>query len=293
MPKSHHPSDARVADSDSLPRLMATAFSSLPGVEAVAVAGSRATGSKDERSDIDLYVYAATPISLAARRAVAARFASGADVEIGNEFWEPGDEWVEATTGVVVDVMYRTPAWIEDQLERVLVRHEASTGYSTSFWFNVLYSTALADPTGWYRQLQATASQPYPEPLRRAILTKNQPILRRTRSSYVHQIESALDRDDRVSVQHRLTALLASYFDVLFAFNRQPHPGEKRLLAFVRRHSLLAPTNFEQRVHALLAATQTSDLLGHIDALIDDLDSLLVTGGLLPGPRPKESHPAE
>jgi hypothetical protein len=257
------------------------------------MAGSRAAGTQDDRSDIDLYVYAAAPISLEARRAIAARFASDADAEIGNEFWEPGDEWVEAMTGLVVDVMYRTPAWIEDQLERVLVRHEASTGYSTSFWFNVVHSTALEDPTGWYRQLQATASQPYPEPLRRAIVAKNQPILRRTRSSYVHQIESALARDDRVSVQHRLTALLASYFDVLFALNSQPHPGEKRLLAFVRQHGLLAPANFEQRVHALLAATQTSDLLGHIDTLIDDLDALLATEGLLPGPRPKESHPAE
>ena len=46
--------------------------------------------------------------------------------------------------------------------------------------------------------------------LRRAIVAKNWPILRRNQSSYRRQIELAIERDDAVSVHHRVTALVAS-----------------------------------------------------------------------------------
>ncbi|HTE18437.1 MAG TPA: DUF4037 domain-containing protein, partial [Armatimonadota bacterium] len=88
------------------------------------------------------------------------------------------------------------------------------------------------DSNGWYGRLQDGARQPYPEALKQAIIAKNHPILRRTLSSYLHQITRAAARDDVVSVQHRVTALLASYFDILFAVNELPHPGEKRQLRF-------------------------------------------------------------
>lgn len=45
--------------------------------------------------------------------------------------------------------------------------------------------------------------------------------------SYDRQIKKAQERGDIVSVNHRITAFLESYFDVIFALNRQTHPGEK------------------------------------------------------------------
>ncbi len=137
---------------------IAAAFAALPQVIAVAMAGSRATGAADDHSDIDLYVYAEEPLALADRSTIATSFAARA--EVGNDFWEAGDEWIDAQTGRHVDVMYRTPVWIEEQLERVLVRHEASVGYSTCFWHNVLHSTPLFDRSGWYRDLQVAAARP-------------------------------------------------------------------------------------------------------------------------------------
>jgi len=125
---------------------VAAGFGSLGPVTAVAMAGSRVAGNPDDRSDVDLYVYASESLPIADRVAIADQFAHRR--EIGNSFWEPGDEWIDARTGMHVDVMYRTPVWIEEQLNRVLVRHEASTGYSTCLWHNVLHSTPLFDRAG-------------------------------------------------------------------------------------------------------------------------------------------------
>jgi predicted nucleotidyltransferase len=262
---------------------VAAAFANLPEVVAVALAGSGVTGADDEQSDIDLYVYAGAPLAMADRVAIATSFAARA--EVGNDFWEPGDEWIDAQTGRHVDVMYRTPDWIEEQLERVLVRHEASVGYSTCFWHNVLYSTPLFDRSGWCRDLQATAARPYPEPLKRAIIARNHPILRQTLSSYLAQIERAVRWGDSMSIQHRLTALLASYFEVLFAVNELPHPGEKRLIQLAATRCAKIPADMEAQINAVLetaARPSTLALVGQIDALLDSLDDLLANEGLIP-----------
>jgi hypothetical protein len=181
--------------------------------------------------------------------------------------------------------MYRTPVWIEEQLERVLVRHEASVGYSTCFWHNVLHSTPLFDRSGWYRDLQAKAAHPYPRPLQRAIIARNHPILRQSLSSYLAQIERAVRRGDSVSVQHRVAALLASYFDVLFAVNELPHPGEKRLLQFAATRCAKTPPEMEAQINGLLeiaARPATPAVIGHIKVLLDSIDALLVDEDLLP-----------
>ena len=263
--------------------LVAAAFAKFPAVIAVALAGSGVAGTADEQSDLDLYVYAEEPVAMVDRIAIATRFATRR--EVGNDFWEPGDEWIDAQTGRHVDVMYRTPDWIEEQLERVLVRHEASVGYSTCFWHNVLHSTPLFDRSGWYRDLQAAAARPYPKPLRRTIIAKNHPILRQTLSSYLAQIERAVRRGDSGSIQHRVTALLASYFDILFAVNELPHPGEKRLLHLAVTCCAKTPLDMETHINALLetaARPTTPAIAGHIDALLDSFDAFLVGEELLP-----------
>jgi hypothetical protein len=262
---------------------VAAAFANLPNVAAVALAGSGVTGAADEQSDVDLYVYAGAPVAIADRVAIATGFATRS--EVGNDFWEPGDEWIDTQTGRHVDVMYRTPAWIEEQLKRVLVRHEASAGYSTCFWHNVLHSTPLFDRSGWYRNLQATAARPYPQPLRRAIIARNHPILRQTLSSYLAQIERAVRRGDSVSIQHRVTALLASYFDVLFAVNELPHPGEKRLLQFAATRCTMTPLDLEVQINTLLetaARPATPVIVMHVNALLNNLDDLLANEELIP-----------
>ena len=238
----------------------------LPQVVAVALGGSRGAGVQDASSDVDLYVYTLGEVPLEFRREL-----GGAGAEIANRFWEPGDEWVDAASGLHFDIMYRSPSWIEDQLDRVLVRHEASLGYTTCFWYNIIHSRAIVVPRGWYAALQQRARVPYPEDLRRAIVEKNLPVLRRNHSSYRAQIARALERNDLVSRQHRVTALLASVFDIAFALELEPHPGEKRLLDYL-------PKALAELVRRVIEAR--ADLLERIDNLLDAVEERIEAQGL-------------
>ncbi|MBA2276759.1 MAG: DUF4037 domain-containing protein [Chloroflexia bacterium] len=265
-----------------LARAIAGRMATEPAVTAVALGGSIATRAGDERSDIDLYVFGDAPPPVEVRRAIAT--AHDPRPEIGNTAFGPSDEWSDGATGIGVDLIYWSPGWIEDQLGRVLDRHEASVGYSTAFWFTIRHLRPHSDRDGWLGTLLAKAEQPYPEPLRRAIIALNHPLLRAARSSFLHQIDLAIARDDPVSVQHRTAALLASYTDVLFALNRQPHPGEKRVLRQLAARCSRLPSGFETDVLGVLAATAAPverELIGRLNGLVDALDPLLDAEGFV------------
>ena len=118
-----------------------------------------------------------------------------------------------------------------------------------------------------------------------AIIARNHPILRQSLSSYLAQIERAVRRGDSVSIQHRVAALLASYFDVLFAVNELPHPGEKRLLQFAATRCAKTPLDMVIQINALLetaARPATPAVVEQINGLLDSLDAFLVDEDLLP-----------
>lgn len=95
---------------------------------------------------------------------------------------------------------------------------------------------------------------PFPEPLRRAIIAKNHPVLRQVIPSYRHQIAKAIRWQDLVSLNHRVAALLTSYFKGLFALNRLPHPGEKWLLKLAVERCAKLPPRMVAQVEGLLRA---------------------------------------
>ena len=247
---------------------LADAYAKIPNVIAVALGGSRAVETFDGRSDVDLYVYSDGPVPLDARFEIAR--ARSNEAEVGNTYWEPGDEWIETEPVLAVDVMFREREWIEEQLARVIDRHEASVGYSTCIWHNVRTARILFDRKGWLEALQLKACSPYPEPLVRAIVDKNLPILQATQSSYTAQIRAAIERSDWVSVNHRIAAFLASVFDILFALNGHTHPGEKRLLEHAQRlpHR---PANLEAMIGALLENAHRPSALESAEALASEL----------------------
>ena len=260
----------------NLPNKIADQFKNFPQVEAIALGGSHASGALDHHSDIDLYIYSQKIIPVSERGKIIEKLgASKADINL--TYWDTGDEWFDLKTGIEVDVMYWDPAWIEGQLDRVLVKHEASLGYTTCFWRTVQNSKILFDRDGWFAGLQAKCNQPFPHLLKQAIITKNHPVLRTVIPSYYNQIKKALERQDLVSVNHRLAAFFASYFDVLFALNEVLNPGEKKILSFVKAECSDIPNALERHVADIMQSAAVGDtiLLLQLDELIDELDNLL------------------
>ena len=206
---------------------IANQFTHFPYVEAIALGGSQTSDILDEKSDIDLYIYTKEAPPLEKRLEIVNKLgASKADMNL--TFWETGDEWFDLETGIEVDVMFWSPQWIEEQLNRVLIQHQASMGYTTCFWRTVKNSRILFDRDDWFAKLQEKSQRLYPPQLKRAIIAKNHPILRNVIPAYYNQIKKALERNDLISVNHRMAAFFSSYFDILFAINEILHPGEKK-----------------------------------------------------------------
>jgi predicted nucleotidyltransferase len=266
-----------------LAQRLSAEFSGFPQVIAVGLGGSITAGMGEPTSDIDLYVFTRETIPLADRIALAQR--SGAErADMDLQYWDPGDEWFDGESGIEVDLMYWSPDWIQDQVERVLLRHEASMGYTTCFWHTMRQMQVLFDCQGWLAALKQLADRPYPEELRRNIIHKNHPLLHSVIPAYTHQLQKAVRRGDWVSVNHRLAAYLASCFDILFALNRVPHPGEKRLVQHVLNLCPLRPAQMETHLSALLTPREApgESWLAVLDELNQGMDDLLAESGFLP-----------
>jgi hypothetical protein len=279
---------------DDLANAVGREFGRLPMVEAVAIGGSRGAGTTapDPASDLDILVFTRADIPLAARESIVTRTGGASRADLDLRFWGPGDEWLTAEGDVEVDVTYFGTDWIVGQIDRVLLHHEPSLGYSTCFWHTVATCRVLEDPAGWLTALQRRCRVPYPEALRANIVTLNRPVLRDVIPSFAGQLAKVAVRRDLVSVNHRLAGLLASYFDILFAFNRATHPGEKRLLEACRATCARLPEGMAADVDEILESA-TTDLAGlgaRVDRLIDRLEALLdlepwLGGGRVAGPQ--------
>ncbi len=256
-------------------------LSELPQVRAIALGGSAASGRADGLSDFDVYSYVDAPVSSAARDDLVARLGGAAVADMGLDYFGDGDEWRDAGAGTRFDVMYFGLEWMREQVERPLQRFQPTLGYSTAFAYTVSRSQVLYDPNGEFGALQTLTLEPYPEKLRQAVVRYNQPLLRRTISSYTAQLTKAAARDDLVSLNHRLAALLASYFDIIFAANRLLHPGEKRLLATALATCPSLPDGFEADLTAALrSAGDGAVLLKNVGRLLDALEVWLEHEGL-------------
>lgn len=231
-----------------------------------------------------MYVCTRDSIPLGVRRSLIERTGGATQANLDLNYWGPGDEWLHAPTGLEVDVVYFDTVWMEDQTVRVLEKHQASLGYTTCVWHTIRHSVILFDPRAWFARLQRRCCISYPEALRRNIIALNHPVLRTIIPSYANQISKAVKRRDLVSINHRVAALFASYFDVLFAMNRLLHPGEKRQIEFALHNCRMLPTHMESDMASILmpAMAEISTLPDRLKRLLDRLDETLEKEGLQP-----------
>lgn len=256
-------------------------FSKIEEVEGILLAGSHATKTNDKNSDYDIYIYSYKEIPIEKRRIITNEFCSY--MELNNTFWETEDDGILKDNNIPVEIIYRGLEWIKASLHRTLVNCQADVGYTTCVWSNFINSIILYDKNGALDELQKKYKISYPRELKLSIVKKNYPLLKLQMPAYYYQIEKALKREDFISVNHRIAALLASYFDIIFAINEFPHPGEKKILKIIRENDLKIPRDMEKNIGMILkyAAEGKDDILKEIDNLVESLEVILKKEGLI------------
>ena len=221
---------------------------SISQVEAIALGGSRATGRNDEKSDYDVYVYTTNSIDEKVRKDILEKYCSY--MEIGNSFWELEDD-VTLKDGIDMDIIYRNMDDFEKMVSSVVIDCIPWNGYTTCMWHNLITSQIVLDKNGKLNKIQEKYRIPYPSKLKENIISNNLKLLNGMLPSFDMQIKKAENRGDLVSVNHRVTEFLASYFDIIFALNETTHPGEKRMQSICSKECNILPRNFDENLNLL------------------------------------------
>ncbi len=248
-------------------------YAQFPQVKAIGLGGSTSAKTGDNSSDLDIYIFTDEDILVEERLAIVKQFST--KYEVGGEYFGAGDEYFVDNLDKQFDVMFWNTAWFEGLVENTWVKNYPSNGYTTAFLYTLSNIEILHDKGGWLRNLKEKINTPYPAKLKANIIKRNMMLLKdKPFASYYEQIEKALKRNDINSLNHRITAFLASYFDVLFATNELLHPGEKRLIPYALEHCKKLPENFEEDINALLT-DKNADILAILNSIVENLRKII------------------
>lgn len=250
-------------------------LAALPQVEAIALGGSRAGIHFDEKSDYDIYLYCTAPISEETRRHILGKYASY--VEYSNQYWELEDNGT-LNNGIDFDLLFRNLDDFVVGVAAVVEQYQPSNAYTTCMWHNLVTCKIIYDENGRLTAAKERFTVPYPEQLRKNIVSRGWSLLHGSMPAYELQINKAAARGDLVSVNHRTAAFLETYFDVLLAINGQTHPGEKRLVQLCKERCSLLPEGFEENINNLFAHLFSSPELVAQDlkVILDALSKIII-----------------
>jgi predicted nucleotidyltransferase len=240
--------------------------SKIEGIQAIVLGGSRARGTADERSDIDLGIYydGKHPFSIPALGAAAKelddRHADGLVTSFGG--WGPavnGGGWLEIG-GNHVDFLYREIGAVRDAIEDCLAGRPRSIyqiGHPLGFHIQIYAGEVhvcrpLYDPASAIAQLKSLVRE-YPEEFRAAAVTKHL-------IDAEFEISIAAKPAARADVMYVAGCLFraAGFMTlVLYALNRKFFMNEKGAFAESRGFAI-KPARFHDTVASVLGRVGTT-----------------------------------
>jgi hypothetical protein len=273
------------ANDEALLSRLVAALAPVPGIEAIALGGSRARGTATASSDYDigLYYRGRRPIDIAALSTVAASLDDrGAKAEVtplgGWGPWIDGGGWLRID-GIHVDLLYRdldrvTTAIDDAQAGRVEPHYQP--GHPHAFLPTIYVGEAanarrLHDPAGSLAALQARTT-PYPPALAAALHKR----FAWEASFALANARKSLDHGDVSYLAGCAFRAVASLCQVLFALNGKWLLNEKGAVAAVDGFAL-KPADFSRRVtriYADLSGGTATEGLNGLEALVVDTQRL-------------------
>ncbi len=248
-------------------------YSLLPQVYAISICGSSKAGMSDEMSDTDIEIFISEDIPLEKRLEIVKKFAK--KYEVGGDYFGGCDEFFAKEYNLEIDISYFNTKWLEDNIENVWHKYNSSNGYTTCFLYTIKNCEILYEKEGWLSALKRVVSTEYPQKLQENIIKRNLMLIKdKPFSSYYEQVKKAIKRDDLNSINHRVSALMASYFDIIFAKNKLLHPGEKRLVKYAVKNCKILPLDFEKNIEKLYSEPK-ENILCNLDLIISNLRVIL------------------
>lgn len=247
-------------------------FSTYPQVDAIAIGGSRATSRYDEKSDYDVYIYLNSELPVEKRKEILE--AECCHLELGNHFWELEDNGT-LNSGTDFDLVYRNLNGFANEIADVVEKKHARNNYTTCFWHNLMTCKIVFEREGLLTNLKKRFDVPYPKELKESIVTNGMRLLHGNLPSFDLQIQKACKRKDYVSVNHRVTEFLATYFDVLFAVNETYNTGEKRMVTIAMETCKCLPDKFEYDFERLFRVMFTAQVTEVIADLVRNITKLV------------------
>ncbi len=246
------------------------AIADLPGVAAITLGGSTAAGFADEFSDFDVYVYYHEPLASSADRAARLRpLADQGTLEVGIPTFGLEDHL--HVQQKLVELVYLDLDRLIMEANQAYSEGLISEGYTTALLFILFRNQIFHDATGEVTALRARLQVAYPEPTRTRLLRAHPELLR----YYLELLRISQRRDDLLFVQQLRYNIQMIFFNLLFALNRQYHPGGKRLLNHAQRCIIQPPDLAARWNYISRLPADDSALADVLDELVDDLCQLI------------------